>query len=107
VENDAGESIGQATSLDSLANRDRRRRKLDPVVAAPVRSETRMRHAFCVPPRAWRYRAASIICSTTCCNWPLMNSDEPSLQQLIARGPLLLHHGNRLARRKVFVYHPA
>jgi putative transposase len=38
VENDAGESIGQATPLDALANRDRRRRKPDPVVAVPVRS---------------------------------------------------------------------
>jgi len=38
VENDAGESIGQATPLDALANRDRRRHKPDPVVAVPVRS---------------------------------------------------------------------
>jgi putative transposase len=38
VENDAGESIGQATPLDALANRDRRRRKPDPVDAVPVRS---------------------------------------------------------------------
>jgi hypothetical protein len=33
----AGESIGQATPLDALANRDRRRRKPDPLPAVPVK----------------------------------------------------------------------
>ena len=37
VENEAGELIGQATPLDALANRDRRRRKPVPLDAAPVK----------------------------------------------------------------------
>ena len=37
VEDDAGESIGQATPLDALANRDRRRRKPDPLPVVPVK----------------------------------------------------------------------
>ena len=37
VENEAGELIGQATPLDALANRDRRRRKPDPLPVVPVK----------------------------------------------------------------------
>lgn len=36
VENEQGESIGQATPLDALANLDRRRRKPDPAAASPL-----------------------------------------------------------------------
>jgi len=34
VENERGESIGQATPLDALANLDRRRRQPDPAMSA-------------------------------------------------------------------------